>query len=106
MSKPLTRTGVIRVLRQQLPTLNTKYGVKRLAIYGSFAKGTAHQKSDVDILVELTRPLGLEFVRLAFDLEEALGRKVDLATFDTLNRQGNSRYTHIAADIEGTLRYV
>ena len=107
MNKPVTKTRVINILRKQLPKLRNKYGVEKIAVYGSFAKGTARQKSDVDILVQLTRPLGLEFVQLAFELEKSLGRKVDLATYDTF-QQGhtNSRYAHIAADIERTLLYV
>jgi len=107
MNKPATKTRVINILRKQLPQLRAKYGVEKMALYGSFAKGTARKKSDVDILVQLTRPLGLEFVQLAFELEESLGRKVDLATFESF--QGgrmNSRYAHIALDIERTLFYV
>jgi predicted nucleotidyltransferase len=81
--------------------------VQRLAIYGSFAKGNQTKKSDVDILVQLMRPLGLEFVELAYDLEKIVKKKVDLATFATLKRSlENPRYEHIASDIEGTLTYV
>lgn len=58
----------------------------RLALYGSFARGTPRPDSDVDLLVELSRPLGLEFVRLADYLEARLGRRVDLATFDAFVR--------------------
>ncbi len=107
MSQPLTRTRVIRILRKQLPYLRAKYGVEKIAVYGSFAKGTPRKQSDVDILVQLTRPLGLEFVRLAFELEKSLGRKVDLATFETFQRKcTHPRYAHIAADIERMLYYV
>lgn len=107
MNKLFTRASVIRTLRKQLPHLRAKYGVEKMAVYGSFAKGTAHKRSDVDILVELTRPLGLEFVQLSCDLEKSLGRKVDLATFETFQRGlANPRYAHIASDIQGTLRYV
>jgi len=57
-------------------------------------------------LVQLVKPLGLEFVRLAYYLEEILGRKVDLVTFNTLHRSmENPRYKHIAADIQRTLSY-
>ena len=107
MNKPLSRTSILRALRKQLPVLSAQYGVAKMAVYGSFAKGMACKTSDVDILVELTRPLGLEFVQLAFHLEKTLGRKVDLATFDTFwNRRDNPRYARIAADIERTMRYV
>ena len=107
MNKPLTRTSIIRTLRKEFPHLRAKYGVEKIALYGSFAKRTATRRSDVDILVELTRPLGLEFVQLAFDLEKSLGRKVDLATFDTFQRGlKHPRHTRIASDVERTLLYV
>ena len=55
-------------------------------------------------MVELARPLGLEFVSLALYLEKRLGRKVDLATFDDLRRSlAIPRRRHIALDIERTL---
>ena len=107
MKQPPTREKILQTLRKELPYLQEKYGVERIAIYGSFAKGAQTGKSDVDILVQLMKPLGLEFIGLAYYLEEILGRKVDLATFDTLQRSmENPRYKHIAADIERTLSYV
>lgn len=53
------------------------------------------------------RPLGLEFVELAYDLEKIVKKKVDLATFPTLERSlENPRYKNIASDIERKLSYV
>lgn len=61
-------------------------GVKDIAVFGSVARGTAALNSDVDILVEFNRPIGLfEFVRLKMLLEEWLGRRVDLVTPDALH---------------------
>jgi predicted nucleotidyltransferase len=101
------REKVLRILRKELPYLREKYGVERIAIYGSFAKGDQTKRSDVDILVQLVNPLGLKFVELAYYLEKVLGRKVDLATFETLHRSlENPRYKHIALDIQRTLSYV
>jgi predicted nucleotidyltransferase len=107
MKEPRTKQEVLGLLKKQLPYLQEKYGVQRIAIYGSFAKDNQTKKSDVDILVQLMRPLGLEFVELAYDLEKILKKKVDLATFATLKRSlENPRYKHIASDIEGKLTYV
>jgi len=107
MNKPLTQTRIIHTLRKELPRLRAQYGVEKIALYGSFAKGAATRRSDVDLLVQLTRPLGLEFVQLACDLEKSLGRKVDLATFDTFQRGlERPRYARIASDVARTLRYV
>jgi len=107
MKETLTKEEVLRILRESLPYLRERYGVERIAIYGSFAKGRQTKKSDIDILVHLAKPLGLDFVELAYYLEELLGRKVDLITFDTLRRSLETlRYKHIAADVERTLSYV
>jgi uncharacterized protein len=107
MKEPQTKQEIMRLLRKQLPYLQEKYGVQRIAIYGSFAKGNQTKKSDVDIFVQLMKPLGLEFVELAYHLEKVLKKKVDLATFNTLKRSlENPRYKHIASDIDRTLSYV
>jgi predicted nucleotidyltransferase len=76
----LKREEIIQLLRKELPYLRERYGVKEVALFGSFAKGSEGEGSDVDILVELSKSLGLDFVELAYYLEEKLGRKVDLVT--------------------------
>ncbi|MCC7355981.1 MAG: nucleotidyltransferase family protein [Anaerolineae bacterium] len=107
MKDDLTSQEILGVLRRELPFLREKYGVEKIALYGSFARGSQARKSDVDILVQLANPLGLGFVELADYLEKALGRKVDLATFNSLKRSLETpRYRHIAADIQRTLVYV
>jgi predicted nucleotidyltransferase len=104
MSKSLDREFILRTLQEELPYLRERYGVVRIALYGSFSHGTPAKTSDVDLLVELGRPLGLEFVSLAQYLEKRLGRKVDLATFDTLNRSlSHPRYSKIAQNVQRTL---
>ena len=107
MKKPLTREQIETLLKREKPRLKRKYGVKRLAVYGSFAKGLHTRKSDVDLLVELERPLGFEFVSLANDLEGLLERKVDLVTLQTLSRnRSNPRYRKMVQEIQRTLAYV
>jgi predicted nucleotidyltransferase len=98
---------VLRRLARELPRLRDKYGVESLALYGSVARGEASESSDVDLLVKLSRPLGLEFVELAEHLERVLGRRVDLATDETLARSlGSPRYRPIATNIQRSLQYV
>ncbi|NPV07469.1 MAG: nucleotidyltransferase family protein [Anaerolineae bacterium] len=89
---------MIRALQDEMPCLRERFGVVRLALYGSFARGEQTEESDVDILVELSRPLGLEFVQLACYLEEKLGRRVDLATFDSLHRTSRKPYRQLVAE--------
>ena len=60
-------------------------GVKSLAVFGSLARGEATPDSDIDVLVEFNRPVGLfEFIRLKMYLEDLTGRRVDLVTPDAL----------------------
>lgn len=69
------------VRRRSLPVLR-RYGVRKAAIFGSFARGEHRKKSDVDLLVEVPRGTDLfEFVGLKQDLEASLGRKVDLVSY-------------------------
>jgi hypothetical protein len=62
-----------------------RYGVKSLAVFGSIARGEARADSDLDVLVEFSRPVGLfEFIRLRYFLEELSGCRVDLVTPDAI----------------------
>lgn len=103
----LSRERIVQILREHLPDLRTRYGVKRIALYGSFARGEGKPSSDIDLLVELTQPLGLQFIALANEVESLLGRKVDIATLETFHHtKDDSRKQHIAAAIERDLVYV
>ena len=65
-----------------------RLGVKSLALFGSAARGEARQDSDVDLLVEFSRPVGLfHFMEVKEFLEEVLGRRVDLVNPDALKPQ-------------------
>jgi len=64
------------------------FGVARLSLFGSFARDEGQEDSDVDLLVEFNRPIGLfEFVRLQRRLGELLGQRVELVTPAALKPQ-------------------
>lgn len=70
---------------QQIQTIRHYFQDKpvlKAYLFGSFVRGEAEEKSDVDILVELdyTQPVGLEFVGMILDIEDLLGREVDLVS--------------------------
>ena len=60
--------------------LRKKYNIKKIGIFGSYSRGDQKENSDLDILVEFAKPIGLDFVLLAEDLEKILMRKVDLVS--------------------------
>lgn len=60
--------------------LQVKYKIKTIAIFGSYARGEQTAGSDIDLLVDFSEPIGLEFVDLASDLESIVDNKVDLVS--------------------------
>ena len=78
---------VLETLRQHMPEIRD-FGVSRLAVFGSCARGEERPDSDVDVLVEFSVPVGLfEFVRVQRYLARLLHRTVDLATPDALRKE-------------------
>lgn len=68
--------------RRRLANLCRRHGIKRLALFGSAAKGELGPGSDIDLLVEFMpgRRVGLRFITVQEELQDLLGRKVDLNT--------------------------
>jgi uncharacterized protein len=72
---------ILATLKKVKPSLEKKYGVKELALFGSYSRNTAIAgKSDVDVMVDFSQPIGLAFVDLADELELLLQQKVDLVS--------------------------
>ena len=62
------------------PDLVAKYHISSLGLFGSIVRDDFTNKSDIDIVVDFSEPIGIEFVDLADDLEKLLKRKVDLVS--------------------------
>lgn len=77
--KALTRREIIALLRQHQDVLS-KYKVKRIGLFGSYAGGKQGRKSDIDFLVEFSEPTFDNFMDLSFYLERLFRKKVDLVT--------------------------
>lgn len=81
----MKRQAVLDVLNSEAPGLRKRYGLKTLAVFGSIARGDDREDSDVDILVTFEgKPTFDGFMGLRLDLEDLLGRSVDLGTPETL----------------------
>ncbi|GAB4282268.1 MAG: nucleotidyltransferase [Oscillatoriaceae cyanobacterium] len=71
--------------REEIIKIATKHGAYNLRIFGSVARGEERQDSDVDFLVEMESDRNLlDRIGLMQDLEDLLGRKVDVATVKVL----------------------
>ena len=72
-------------IKNKIMPILEKYGVKRASIFGSAVREEMKESSDIDILVEIDRDISLlDFVALKLELEEVLGKRVDLVEFDMI----------------------
>ncbi len=71
----------INEIKKTIIPIAYSYGVKRLYLFGSYAKGTANEKSDIDLLVEKGKPMSLlKLSGMRQKVQEALNLSVDLVT--------------------------
>lgn len=68
----------ISTIRRSVQRVAQAYGLTRVTLFGSFARGEADDTSDVDLVVETSRPLGFARGAIYNELEEGLGRSVDI----------------------------
>jgi len=71
---------VKNILAALKPELISKYYVSSIGLFGSVVRDDFTADSDIDIVVTFNRPVGMEFIDLANELEEKLERKVDLVS--------------------------
>lgn len=83
----LSRTDIENKLQQIKPVLVDKFHVNRIGYFGSYVNGEQTDKSDLDLLVEFSQPVGWEFFTLEKFLEQALGLPVDLVTKNALKER-------------------
>ncbi|MFY1110846.1 MAG: nucleotidyltransferase family protein [Methanosarcinaceae archaeon] len=79
----------ISTLKEHEKLIRQKFGVKRIGIFGSFARGEEREDSDLDVLVEFEEGQKTfdNYMDLQFYLEDLFGREVDLVTEKALKRQ-------------------
>ncbi|MBP7398632.1 MAG: nucleotidyltransferase family protein [Chitinophagales bacterium] len=71
-------------LKQIKPDLLDKFHVTNIGYFGSYSKNQQNENSDLDILVEFSKPVGWEFFTLEQFLENKLGLRIDLVTSNAL----------------------
>jgi predicted nucleotidyltransferase len=90
---------ILQKLKDNKEQLFSKYPIKSLALFGSRAREDYREDSDVDVMVEFSKPVGMEFIRLAHELEDMFSYKVDL-----VSKKGVK--PHYLKVIEKDLQYV
>ncbi len=82
-----TLNEIISIIQEMKPELEKNFKVIRIGIFGSFVRAEEKQGSDIDIIVELSEPIGLDLIDLIDHLEERIGIKVDLVTTKSLRSE-------------------
>ncbi|MDR0876834.1 MAG: nucleotidyltransferase domain-containing protein [Treponema sp.] len=80
MSKPYT----IDEIRQLAVPIAQRYGVEKMALFGSYARNEQNAESDIDFLIDKGAIRGIEFFGFVNDLEDGFGVHVDVMTYDSL----------------------
>ncbi len=82
-----TRDEILSKLTELKPLLLKDYAVREIGLFGSFSDNSFTEDSDIDLLVDLERPIGWKFFSLEIYLEKVFGRKIDLVTKNALKIQ-------------------
>ena len=98
-----TREEIIAILRSRMSELHSLYGVFKIGLFGSFARGNPGPESDVDIVVEFDRPIGMKFMDLSDYLQNLFHRRVDVLTPAGIEGIRNPK---IANEIRQSVLYV
>jgi predicted nucleotidyltransferase len=83
----ITKIEILDKLKELKPVLASEYSVKEIGLFGSFADETATENSDIDLLVELSQPIGWRFFSLEIYLEQIFERKIDLVTKNAIRER-------------------
>ena len=76
----------IKKINDKIRPILKSYQIKKASVFGSFARGEESKKSDLDLLVEFKNDKSLfDMMDLQNKLQDTIGRKVDILTFDSVN---------------------
>ena len=94
-----TQIDIENKLKEIKPALMNDFFVSQIGYFGSYAENKQSESSDIDILVEFSKPIGWRFFTLEKYLEEIFGLKIDLVTKNALKKQ-------LKQDILKKVRYI
>lgn len=83
----ITKAEILSKLTELKPILYKDFAVKEIGLFGSYSDSSNTEESDIDILVELEKPIGWKFFTLEIFLEKVFNKKIDLVTKNALKEQ-------------------
>jgi predicted nucleotidyltransferase len=83
----ITKAEILSKLTELKPILYKDFSVKEIGLFGSYSDSSYTEESDIDILIELEKPIGWKFFTLELFLENVFNKKIDLVTKNALKDQ-------------------
>lgn len=83
-SDVLSKEEIIDFLKKNKPRMKKEFGVVKIALFGSYARGEQTTESDIDILIELKTQDFRRRMKIKHFLEDHLGKKIDIGYLDSL----------------------
>lgn len=83
----ITKNQILSKLKELKPFLYEEFSVKEIGLFGSYNDDSFSDESDIDLLVELEKPIGWKFFKLEMYLEKIFNKKIDLTTKNALKDQ-------------------
>jgi predicted nucleotidyltransferase len=74
----MNQREVLDIIKKEKPYLQKQFGLLSIGLFGSYAKGKEHPESDIDLLVELSKPSFDSLAGLQIYLEQRLGRPIEI----------------------------
>lgn len=81
VTKKEIKKKIIEELKPKIIKVLRKNKIKKAGIFGSYVRGEQKKDSDIDILIEPTKRMGLGFIGVKLELEDKLGKKIDLISY-------------------------
>ncbi|MCH7414062.1 nucleotidyltransferase family protein [Belliella sp. R4-6] len=82
-----TKNEILSKLSELKPFLYEEFSVKEIGLFGSYNDDSFDEESDIDILVELEKPIGWKFLKLEMFLQKIFNKRIDLTTKNALKEQ-------------------
>ena len=79
--------SIKQILTQLKPELTNKYHVSSIGLFGSIVRDDFNSNSDIDIIVDFSKPIGIEFIDLAEFIERKLKKSVDLVSKNAVKQK-------------------
>ena len=76
----MEKQEIINRLKEIKPDLEKNYGIKSIALFGSYSRGEQTDESDIDLLVEHSFPLGFKYLDMMYELDKFFKKEVQVVS--------------------------